>query len=359
MRILFKLLFAASSLFLSACTVMYSSLDLADEGISYYLPRTLVDVTIVAAAPTFEGKTASAYPLDLDGKPHFLVVTTSTVPDLRQQYRLNYQRNIFFHDRVCVSTQQNGLLNSVEIATEDATPQILVALAALAGSFGGPSFRGGQQDEPPNAARVTFDPFVDREVISAERYLNAKLHLAKPIRIDLAQVRRLGDPKFKTCEGKGVCFRTMVKVPIRIGQSVDEAPTQYIDMVNQGHMGHMELERAMLIENLLALGFENGALTHVMMRRPSQALQAVKLPLAVTNAILAVPGDFVGRIGGSAAALSALNTEATNRASVENTIQTRIAAIEAGLSTRVQGAASSEASTFTLRCRGTLAKTPS
>ena len=53
------------------------------------------------------------------------------------------------------------------------------------------------------------------------------------------------------------------------------------------------------MDKVVRLGFDNGALTQVTMRKPSEVLQTVKVPLAVVDAILAVPANFVSNAAGN------------------------------------------------------------
>jgi hypothetical protein len=364
---LWRQLFCGVLCILSACTgvVVESTQDLNEQGITYFLPRTLLDIYIRTSDIAQGEKDPAALQFLMEDVQYYITVTSTSIPDPTQQYILKYNKNVFFHDRVCVSTTANGLLSSVEIGTEDATPQILVTLAALlqtAGGIvpGGPAFGPG----PPAQkafVRVTIDPFDLNSVARANLAIKQALKLSRAVKLDTSFLRHLGGNDIRSCQGQGVCFRTTVKMPFAVlHQATDNSvkyetvsPTVYVDVVNLKYVGYMNLERAALVENLTGLGFQGGALTQVTMRRPSQALQAVKLPLAIADAILAVPGNLLGRASGSATALNALNTETNNRTSIENATQTRLTAIEQELSTRASGT-STELTVFQPKCNGVL-----
>ena len=86
-----------------------------------------------------------------------------------------------------------------------------------------------------------------------------------------------------------------------------------VDVISLHYTGFFDLERAFMVEKLTKLHFDDGALTGIVMRKPSEVLATVKPPLAVVDTILAVPGNFVGQITGGAQALAALKSDIANR----------------------------------------------
>jgi hypothetical protein len=349
----------------SSCTVLESSQDFTEQGIVYYLPKTVLDIYVkpnpvmTSTDPTKPAPDAALTPFYVGSQFLGMSITPTTIPDLSQKYLLKYNSNVFYNDRVCVSTTSNGMLSSVEMATEDATPQIAVDLAALVSTVTpgiGQAFAaraaGRARELQPVPVRVTIDPTNDDDIRAANNLISSNL-LLQGVMLDVGSLKPPPNEPPADCTHKGVCFRTLVKAPLRLTKgSTQVSPTVYVDAVSQAHLGHMDLERAFLIENLVGLGFQNGALTQVILRKPSQALQAVRLPLGVADAILAVPGNLLGRASGGTAALNAVNTEATNRGAVESSVQTRLTAIETMLSTRPAGV--TEGTVFQVRCSGSL-----
>src|SRR5262245_19809719 len=90
----------------SGCAVMESRSDTDAEGIVYYLPRSLVKVTVTP------GPTNVKYEFN-----------PQTITDVSNRYALRYRNNPFFNDRLCVMLETNtGYLKSIEYASQDATP---------------------------------------------------------------------------------------------------------------------------------------------------------------------------------------------------------------------------------------------
>jgi hypothetical protein len=77
-----------------------------------------------------------------------------------------------------------------------------------------------------------------------------------------------------------------------------------------------------MVEKVVRLGFEQGALTQVIMRKPSEALETVKLPLAIVDAILAIPANFVAKAGDSAAIKSAMDAQKTTIDEIQKQLMT-------------------------------------
>ena len=100
---------------------------------------------------------------------------------------------------------------------------------------------------------------------------------------------------------KGLCFRTKIKTPLRMWDGMARAYTAsvLVEVVNPAYVGHFDLDRAFMVEKVVRLGFDDGALNQVIMRKPSEVLQTVKLPIAVVDAILSVPANFMANAGGT------------------------------------------------------------
>lgn len=83
-------------------TVLKSKNDVAEAGIPYHLPKTLVEMTVVQTK---------------DNNDIVFNVTIKPVlaPDLKTQFILQHQESPMVTDRVCVSRSTTGLLQSVQI----------------------------------------------------------------------------------------------------------------------------------------------------------------------------------------------------------------------------------------------------
>jgi hypothetical protein len=332
----------AASLALAGCTILHSSRDETASGIPYYLPKSLIvaEVKLNRKADHLDSKGDPVgpytYSLEFDESKEGTVSKTrgDAIPDPNHRFFLTYHNNPLYNDRYCISTDPNNLLTSIEYATEDATPRIALALAQLA-RRGPQAFAAQPQFEVYKTMKVTFNPYDRTESRAAEKaiinalpddvppsFRNLKFHLP-----GLARFK--GEPAVTCRSDRGVCFRTKVKVPMLLTDgSVSETggqgltPTVMVDVVNVYHTGNFDLDRTFMVEKVVRLGFEQGALTQVIMRKPSEALETVKLPLAIVDAILAVPANFVDKAGDGAKVRTALADQQKTIDEIQNQLKT-------------------------------------
>ena len=309
---------AAASLLVAGCTILHSSGDETVSGIPYYLPKSII------VAEVKINKRGSDYFLEFDTSNN--KTRGEAIPDQGQRFHLTYNNNPFYNDRYCISTDANNLLESIEYATEDATPQIALTLAALA-QKGPEAFAATVAEEVKtvDTVRVTFDPFDWRQTKAAEEAIIAAYGGA--VKFDFPGLPRFNKGRTKgTCRSdKGVCFRARVKVPMQLTNPSGKALTTsvLVDVVNVEHTGNFDLDRTFMVEKVVRLGFEGGALTQVIMRKPSEALETVKVPLAIVDAILAVPANFAAKAGGNTAALNtALQAQQTTLTALQTQLAT-------------------------------------
>jgi hypothetical protein len=314
-----SMLLVVASAALAGCTVLHSSSDPTDGGITYHLPRSVivakVDLWRIPKQPNVEGS-VDKYVVAIDTEP--AKTRGETIPDLKERFTLTYNNNPFFYDRYCVLTSENGLLRSVEYATEDKTPNIVLALSELGRKIGAAGFASprpvdADTQEPVASATVTFNPFDAEDRDAAAQVINNTFgtHVINNRRVNKVNVRfdfpELRDyfsrqhESNKCRSDKGLCFRTKIKTPMRMWDGSARAYTASIlvDVVNPSYVGHFNLDRAFMVEKVVRLGFDDGALNQVIMRKPSEALQTVKLPLAVVDALLAVPANFISTAAGN------------------------------------------------------------
>ena len=348
-RVFIALLFAVPA---AACAVMESRIDSDAEGIVYYVPRSLVTVTVTPRASGEVGFTFDS----------------NNLPDIGNRYALNYRNNPFFHDRLCVTIDSTkGYLTSIEYASEDKTPAIAVALAELAGRLAG----GGAPSPPatfvapPTFAaavqpfKITFDPLDADRVRQVSNEVNRRLGTPPgKYRIEFPDLRSV-KPQRQACDGKGVCFRTKLqKVAVRVtrreGAYENELETQFLTDI-YGPIGNLDLSRAFLVEKVVRLKFTDGALDELVMKKPSEALKAALLPLAVLDVLLAVPTNFVDKVTGTQDARQAYVTELNQRATALESINNSLNKL--ALREDPRGEAGADAgrgsdNPFTIKCSG-------
>jgi hypothetical protein len=366
-----SVLLVAASLLLAGCTVLHSSTQESDGGIAYYLPKSVIvakiDVTRRLKPEVKEGKSDSDYEyivnFNTEGTGSEKATRGDTVPDLNQRFQLTYTQNPFFNDRYCVLTSPSNLLQSIEYATEDATPRIALALAEL-GRKAGRFVRRDEEEEARRADEtygsviVTFDPFNDKDREAAEQVIYRTFNHNVKVRFDFPDLDYLQpNPKNKCRGDRGVCFRTKIKTPMLLRDANSEAfgkpkskakgkaltTIVLVDVVNPHYTGYFDLDRAFMVEKIVRLKFDDGALSQVIMRKPSEVLQTVKLPLAVVDTILAVPANFIANASGASGSIA---TELASQRKAIGDIEAELA------KTGALGATSFNAAPYQHKCEG-------
>ena len=329
---------------MAGCAVLQSMHDSDEAGIVYYLPKTMlrVEITLPTQAVAADASVAEGTPgAGAAGSDPVFKVSTFNIPDPKHRYTLHYRRNPFFHDRLCYTLDENNpsLLSSVEVSTEDATPEIAVALAQLLAKTG-----GSTPFAAVARARGKFGPVVklkgSRPIIltidlsepGALHDANQRLAKLYPgLKLFIPDIEHVEGDGHASCYDKALCFRTSVRVPISLiyqGETIATASRKVpktgggedefydFSVVNHRHIGSMDVDRAFMVEKVTRLGFSEGILTHVVVRKPSEVLGTAKLPLAVVDTLLSVPANFVNKltapnpqITAQATQLAALNVE--------------------------------------------------
>jgi hypothetical protein len=272
---------------LSGCAIGLTSESTADaEGTVYYLPKSLVEITVVKA-----GKPES-YTISAQGK---------SVPDLDHRYVLSYQPNVLYDDRFCIGRDADGLLTTVQFAAEDKTQQIVYNISRLLAGAGQPRFTVDPPvppQVPPITFKMTIDPTDWRDVTAFEASMNDTF--GKPADGRAADKLMLDMPGFThrqqkriACPPDEICFRTMKTVPVGIRLGPSPRAVTYVDVVNPDDMGRVSVKRALLVERVTKLWFDRGALRGIVMRKPSEALGLSMLPLNVVKAVLSTPSDLI------------------------------------------------------------------
>ncbi len=312
---------------LAACATVHSTnLDdiersnIRTGGLIYHLPMTLIDVKLTPwyyktdDKPNHKGG-VQYLSLEIEGEEN--------IPDPQGgSFVLQYAPDPFSTDRICAAVSKTGLLQSVETATDNKLPEIAISLARLAGRLSGSSPFAAANDEespgsgnlikdPKKAIEVTINPLSERDLNSLNQivqrtfvgYIPTDMKDYK-FNINVPFADSLADDKRETCPAGSVCYRTAMQLPVEIeNQDSGEREVDYATVINQKILGNVKIERALFVEKITKLGFNEGVLTSMAIKKPSEALEAAKLPLsivdAVTTAALSAPSQAVGTaVGG-------------------------------------------------------------
>lgn len=359
---------------LAACTsAMLLSDKPSEAGLVYYLPRTLFTVTVQLKGRTITTSDGTTTTTEVrDAYVTISQISAKAVADTGRAYSLVYDGSITSNDRVCMSTSQSGLLDYVEGAADDKTGDIIVSVAKLAGRVVGQvnAFATTVAINDAVAAdidnfSIDIDPTSERDrdaLVEAikvrwkKRYpsLDTNLHFIVEGADDLA------DPHgshYDSCPNNSVCYRAAVPVRVTFGgKKVGLVYSQFHTIANRRITAHIDVTRALMVEKITRLSFNDGSLSSVRISKPSEGLAVAKLPLTVVDAVLtsalAAPGNLLAQASGgvaSANAANALSQAATNAANIKS-LQDQLKLIRDGDLTQPSDNAKIDAALFKLAC---------
>lgn len=308
---LLVLLLISSALLTTSCTAIKSVTD-QEVGIPYYLPKSLVIVKVIRKTESGKsGYSITAEPL--------------LVPDTKLLYILQPQDNFLASDRLCVARTKTGLLQSIQFATDDKTDEILVKLAELAAKIGKEAimpvpFTTNLNGIPDGTDEVVAigDPYKESEIL-----IQIQEKFPEITGIKFSDLTKASD---QTCSENEICFRTLVSTPIQLrsknGEKEFNLAATNASIVDIAHIGKIKVDRPFLAEKVAKFGFNEGILTSLSVKQPSEGLALATLPLDILNAIMGVPANFFATaLGGSVSDQKALLTNQKELADLQKQIR--------------------------------------
>jgi hypothetical protein len=314
---------AFSALILTGCQMLSTTSLLDASGATcqsatgeYYLPKK--NITIVV----HQDPTNNFYTLKLD--------QGETVADRSQAYCLDFLSSITSDDLVVVN-RQAGLLQSIRANTADQSAAIIstvidAAAAAATGDPNGVPLRAGvfNNKDLTEIANYAFDPF--------DRYRLAQINDAistygfcvfveeqTVVRAGYAEVQRYCDhpsdfvksseppelPLGASTVGldakTGILYRSNRARRIDVMRRRDPGSgkpwglytSKLFEMPNEAPIFSVSVDRSFFVTRETNLTFNNGVLTDVQIKKPSEALVVAQLTLKLAQTIVAIPGQII------------------------------------------------------------------
>ena len=275
-----------------------------------------------------------------------LDITNNTLQDPLQAYTLTHDASISHDERLCVVTNTNQLLQSVEYAGDDRLPQILYNVTRTFRSL----FPTATEQTPElSEATPGIDPRSpqDRVVKAKIDFTNIEFNEAtgELELIDVTDLERMMDVKFKTdlnydparfnlgykgvllmaavkeklykacgkdkrcikrklseqlkarCDQDSICYRNKLKIPFELrtanGALIDSKSEE---IINAFDMSSISVKRAFLVEKVSRFQFHNGILTGVAIRKPSELEAATLLPINFISGLLSTPVGLLSQL---------------------------------------------------------------
>jgi hypothetical protein len=361
MRILRCLVVALSS-FCAGCVALSGGIGGLDEGVDYYLPKTLLTVAVFEYHDTERGHTwYQIGGIKLTGTNGTLPASTEAsykieeeiVPDPNLRFTIQYRPSATSDERLCIGRSTSGLLHSVEFASDDRTPKIAFNLArTLAGALS-PKDTGFMNLDTPEKIKKRYysaqiDPFRQEDIDAFNRGLQ-NMFRAPNLSIDFERARQMirqakatwpkgcdenGCPRevwHQLCKPEHICYRTKVKLPLELKIGNKVADLNYANVINPWDIGAISVTRAALVHKVSKFHFEQGALIGMVVRKPSELEELSLMPLNILNAVLITP------TGLWANALTGTTEQKLNKLKEEQQLKTELANLQRQYKDIVEG----------------------
>jgi hypothetical protein len=270
----------------------------------YYLPKTLIRVSIPAQAPVDKGNARIVE-----------IARGLNVADERQHLCLDYLASPLSRDTISVTRSPSGLLQRITSSVEDRTPEIAEKLIETGKNLLLAAARDLPLDvAPDDFLDLQFDPFDPEQV-----------------RITQKAIRRFGfclfmeDWKYgvspeEWCAGKrsfiawepltpwdlpippdamnhGILYRPLMPhrafVMRQDGGRWLRVREATFDLPNGAPVMSVGVDRALFTTRKTELVFTDGILQTVHIKKGSELLGFVRIPIALANAIISVPGELL------------------------------------------------------------------
>jgi hypothetical protein len=296
------------------------NLKIATADAYYYLPTA--SLVITATAKVLSTKTADN--VVTSGKLHELQLDIKTVlePDTSQLLGMNIRTFAFANDELRLTTDQSGLLESVNITTEDRISSIIAEIsqapkAIFEQKLTGFSFMSDDLKrvfDTPALPAVTVQTltFTNTFYILSDELLKTKFERTWKINIDGAATPFDVDASFK-CEMdahqrsailagtkiKGFLTRPLTKIKLKTFVKEDDeyqskAVAMYeIQIPDVSVLIKVPVSRASFVKKISLPKFYKGMLIENYLNKPSQVEGALSIPINVLKAIVSIPSQLL------------------------------------------------------------------
>lgn len=308
--------------------------DSGDGG--YHLPKRILQAAVVQAP----GGSPTRFNLDLDTE------TPKHVADESQTFCLDFKGSFISEDRIAYKIDANGLLDRIYSQNLDKTAEISTAAIkgltdfekaqAIRAQIAGPNLnKTADSDARPILADVEFDPFDRNDMRIANQalapygyciYLDPSSDRLVPR--DFAalcpfeqsssnqgagasgKLSGQADPRVELVERTqytppdeavgGILYRPNISHDLVVLRQVDPGGSQWVlsriepvSMPNRAPTLVAKINRSTFVKREVEMSFEQGVLVDVALNKQSELNAALNIPIAIANAIFALPGQIL------------------------------------------------------------------
>ncbi len=255
--------------------------DSEANAVGYFLPKAMIRCELSAVGDSTEVK-----------------VFTDLVPDPAQFYLLHYKANPASDDQVNITLNQQGMLQEIEVTTEDKSGEIIVKLAelvkeALKVSFGLPSGVKAAPRVLPGVRywKAVFDP---RDLLNRSQTLDSRQ--GQEITITLKDPRNGRGADHGPATQRGIYYRPLMPYTLEITRKsggVDNIYSQIIYLPNFAPIIALDVTGAAFVKKVTKLTFADGILSKVAITKPSELEAAILIPYNIVKSFALLPTEII------------------------------------------------------------------
>jgi hypothetical protein len=251
----------------------------------------------IAAAASKPAKVSTAWSYKIRYK------ATRYVPDPHHQFVVSHRPNLLSNDDIRVVVGKDGLLDLVEVTTEDKSVEVVKKLIEIGKNVARITAQaGGARTTPEEEVifKASLDPTSDVEVAKINQALQQveggpyEVRLTDRSPADSKQFNSTYQPGSTVGRHfQGVVFRPALAYGLRLSRQSIVQEVATVLLPNEAEILHMPINRSAFVKKVQKLDFNEGMLVEATLKKPSEALGAVEIPLEISRAILALPGEIV------------------------------------------------------------------
>jgi hypothetical protein len=254
--------------------------DSEANAVGYFLPKAMIRCELKGTQTSTEVK-----------------IYTDLVPDPDQFYLLHYKANPASDDQVNITLNQHGLLQEIDVTTEDKSGEIIVKLAelvkeALKVTFGLPPT--AMREKAPPIVRYREAVFDPRDLLNQYRTLDS--HQGQEITLTLKDPRNGVAANHGPQTQRGIYYRPLMPYTLEITQKiggVENVTQKIVYLPNFAPIIALDVTGAAFVKKVTKLTFTDGILSKVAITKPSQLEAAILIPYNIVKSIAQLPTEII------------------------------------------------------------------
>lgn len=231
----------------------------------------------------------------------------SVRPDDKFGYTLQYHPDPMSNDDLSYKTTNTGLLKEIKFTSDEQTDDFIIKLAELGKETSKllmPIPRGIVKEADSISYDAMFDPFDKNDFDRVQKDIK---EIDSNYEIEFPALNKVHADK-EQCKKDNICFRTMSQYPLILKKNQKELQRVYLELPDVSIMGNIDISRSAFVKRETTYIFDNGVLTDVSIKKPSEAVAAIEIPITVVKSITSIPSEMIAKSLGNSTANKNLYT---------------------------------------------------